>query len=509
MVSTGGGRKASASVPSVELCETLMGVIESAGVPIFSVDADYRYTSFNAAHAAVMKALYGAEIELGRSVLEYQTVEEDRQEARRNLDRALAGERVVEEAYSGEEDLSRLYFEVLHNPIEDGSEKVIGVAVFAMDITDRKRARIALERSEVKYRALFENMLEGFALCRMYYDDDGRPLDWEYLETNKAFESLTGLKDVVGKRVTEVIPGIKETNPELFETYGAVASTGEPRWFEVRVEQLSVDLYIKVFSPARDHFVAEFENITERKRAERDLHQINTELDAFAHTVSHDLRSPLSSIDLAGGLLAGMLEGASLPPELRMDVDNAVAIIDRNVKRSEKLVNDLLALAEAGQVPPETQVVDVGSTVAQVVEEKQELIGQKGISVSIGAGLGEVVAYPTHVYQVFANLIDNAIRYNDNPEPVVEVSALPAERPGEHRFLVRDNGPGIPAEALDKVFIPFFKGKQGDTGLGLSTVEKIVKVYGGEIGAYNDGGACFEFTLKDLPSGQASGVLPD
>lgn len=500
MGDAGSGGSRSANVPSAELCATLIGVMESSGLPIFSVDSEYRYVSFNTAHAATMRALYGVGIELGRSLLKYMTVEEDGAEARRNLDRALAGERVVEEAFSGEEGLSRLYFEVLHNPIRDGSGNVVGVAVFATEVTDRGRAQAALEGSEQKYRTLFENMLEGFALCRMLFDEAGRPLDWVYLETNRAFESLTGLKDVIGRKVTEVIPGIRESNPELFETYGSVASTGEPRWFEVRVEQLSIDLYIKVFRPARDHFVAVFENITERKQAERELQQINIELDAFAHTVSHDLRSPLSSIDLAGGLLAGMLHGVALPPELRLDVDNAIAILERNIKRAEKLVNDLLSLAEAGQVPPETRVVDIGSTVRQVVEEKLELIEEKGMSVLIGDEMGNVVASPTHMYQLFTNLIDSGIRHNDNPEPLVEVSRLPDDEPGEHRFLVRDNGPGIPVESLDKVFIPFFKGKGGDTGIGLATVENIVKVYGGDIRAYNDHGACFEFTLKDAPS---------
>jgi len=68
---------------------------------------------------------------------------------------------------------------------------------------------------------------------------------------------------------------------------------------------------------------------------------------------------------------------------------------------------------------------------------------------------------------------------------------------GLHRYLTRDNGSGIAPEYLGRIFLPFVKGKTGETGIGLTTVEKIVAVYGGEIRAYNDNGACFEFTLKD------------
>ena len=69
---------------------------------------------------------------------------------------------------------------------------------------------------------------------------------------------------------------------------------------------------------------------------------------------------------------------------------------------------------------------------------------------------------------------------------------------GLHKYLVRDSGPGIPPENLDKIFTPFFKGERtGETGIGLSTAKRIVDVYGGAIRAYNDGGACFEISLRD------------
>jgi signal transduction histidine kinase len=125
----------------------LAGILESAEGPIFSVDRAYCYTSFNRAHAVLMKALYGSGVVLGSSILEHQTVQADRDIARANLDRALAGEAFTEQAMSGEENLTRLYFEVTHTPIYSTTNgEITGVAVFARNITQRHRAENALRR---------------------------------------------------------------------------------------------------------------------------------------------------------------------------------------------------------------------------------------------------------------------------------------------------------------------------------------------------------------------------
>ena len=143
------------------------------------------------------------------------------------------------------------------------------LARHAADIIERAQNEAALRESEARYRSLFDHMSEGLAHCRMLYDGD-RPVDFVYLDVNPAFEALTGQRGVVGKKVSEVFPGILESEPGLIERYARVAR-GFPERFEAYAESSRNWFDISAYSPAKGDFVAAFHIITERKRAEEEL----------------------------------------------------------------------------------------------------------------------------------------------------------------------------------------------------------------------------------------------
>ena len=263
----------------------LQALVDANDQAVFVLDSDFRYLAFNRAHVEGMRALYGAGIELGGRLTDYQTVADDREGAKEHVGRALAGERVVVGAFSGEEGRERRFYDLVHTPLTGEDGTVVGVVVRTYDVTDRRVAEDGLRAVEERYSALFESMLEGYAYCRMQYDENGLPDDWVYLAVNPAFEQLTGLVDVAGKRVTEVIPTIGSESPELFDLYGAVARTGEPAEFDIDFTPLDKWLHVSAFQPEPDHFIALFADVSESRRAERAAARSHAELKTLVDTV--------------------------------------------------------------------------------------------------------------------------------------------------------------------------------------------------------------------------------
>ncbi|MFC5300352.1 PAS domain S-box protein [Azospira restricta] len=150
----------------------------------------------------------------------------------------------------------------------------VGTAL-ALIIAERARVTARLRSSETRYGSLFENMMHGLAHCRMIYRN-GVPVDYEYLAVNPAFGKVSGLpQDVVGRRISELVPGYARDNRISLETFGRVATTGEPVHWEHYFAARDRWFAFAAYRPAPGEFVALIENISERKRAEEQLRKLS------------------------------------------------------------------------------------------------------------------------------------------------------------------------------------------------------------------------------------------
>jgi len=368
---------------------------------------------------------------------------------------------------------------------------------FVKDITERKRAEDALRSSEEKFRTLYESSIDGIA---------GFDMDGYLIDANEAYLHMLGYTLEEARRYTygELTPDKwHEMEENLIEKQ--VQALGYSELYEKEYTRKDGSVFpvsvrrwlvwdengepISIWAIVRD--------VTERKRNEQELERINAELDGFAHSVSHDLRGPLSAIVLAAELLRDAAVEDDLEA-LRQEARDAERTIRRSANRSYELIDDLLALAESGQQPAAPVEVDIANLVDTIRQEHAREMEDRRASLEVSEDLGVVVASQTHMYQLFSNLIMNAISHNDSPTPIVKVMYMGKSTTDRHQYSVCDNGPGISEEDFENIFKPFFKkGGSSRTGVGLAIVEKVTGVYGGDIRSYNDNGACFEFTLKD------------
>lgn len=230
----------------------------------------------------------------------------------------------------------------------------------------------------------------------------------------------------------------------------------------------------------------------------RQLQEKNRELEAYAHTISHDLTAPLVVIEGYAELLREK-GGDSMREEEREYLQR----IEKAVERMRRLTSSLLDYARAGAAAGEGPA-DAGAVLREVLAERCLDLERKGWEVEVAEDLPCIKADSLRLQQVFANLLDNAIKYmGDNPKPRIRVGWHPEGSMA--RLFFQDNGMGIEAGDMEEVFLPFRRlsnyGEPG-LGIGLSTVKRLVEGWGGRVWVESapGEGSTFYFTalLRDV-----------
>lgn len=212
----------------------------------------------------------------------------------------------------------------------------------------------------------------------------------------------------------------------------------------------------------------------------KEVETVNSELDAFAHTVSHDLKEPLRGIEMFSGMLLSDY-GTGLEPQARDYLSRVV----KASGRMRRLIDDLLGYARVARVRNPYEYASTARLAEEAVAGLSAFIEERKAAVKVSGDLPEIFCDPIKIRQFFQNLVSNAVKYNDKPAPAVEITA---ERFGEYywKFLVKDNGIGIPSQYYEEIFKMFKRlhSRQeygGGTGAGLAIVKKIVEEHSGKI----------------------------
>ena len=351
-----------------------------------------------------------------------------------------------------------------------------------IEVSQRKQQQTSLD-AQAQQKVLFDSMLEGLLLL-----DRSRKI---YL-ANRTFKNLFGVKtELHGKTVVEALrlhelDGLlqrAETEKQVLDYEIKLPGLAE-RWLQVNAAAITNA------AGERDGTILVFHDLTRLKQLERQREE-------FVANVSHELRTPLSLIK---GYVETLLDGARDNPEV---AERFLQIIERNANRLDLLIQDLLTISalESGRMKLELSPVDLHALADKVLNFLHTKAENKNVTLVNEVPELTLNADANRLDQVLANLVDNAIKYGHAEGKVIVGGKKLAD--GALEIFVRDDGPGIPAEALERVFERFYRvdkarsRDQGGTGLGLAIVKHIVHAHGGEVRVESElgNGATFFFTL--------------
>jgi two-component system phosphate regulon sensor histidine kinase PhoR len=372
-------------------------------------------------------------------------------------------------------DTARRYREGDFNqPARDHGRDEIGVVAGVLDETARQLgARVAaLTREQAHIRAILTGMIEGVILL----DADGR-----LVLTNPAARSMLRMSDdAEGLHYMELV-----RQPDVARQLAGALRGESPEPVEVALEPGSRQTFVANTVPvARERgsgAVLVLHDITALRRAD----QVRRD---FVANVSHELRTPLTAIR---GYVEALLDSSADPVETRRFLE----IVARHSERMERLVRDLLRLArlDAGQELLERVQGPVAAIVAGVERDLEPQLSAKRqrVDVAVAPDAGTILADPAKLHDVLRNLLENASNYAPDGSTI----EIDARRQGEAvAITVADQGPGIPAGDLPRIFERFYRVDRsrtrdpGGTGLGLSIVRHLVELHGGKVTAANRAG---------------------
>ncbi len=407
-------------------------------------------------------------------------------------------------------------------PLLIENNETVGTFGISRDITDKKQVEITLKASEEKFRLLFDNMNEGFALHKMIYNENGDPYDYLFLDMNPRFEELTGLKidEARDRSVREVLPGIEKDPIDWIGKYGQVAKTGKEIVFENYSEPIKKYFRVHSFSHRKDHFAVTISDITENKamqeyliKANESAQQANRAKSEFLANMSHEIRTPMNAMLGYAELLTPLVQ-----EKIQKDYLNAIRSSGNSLLI---LINDILDLAkiEAGKLELSFDFIETQAFFSEMEQIFLYKITEKGISFFLEISSGTPAGLCTdelRLRQILVNLLGNAIKFTQKGYVKLSVwtenPQLINDRKGNtEEFIdlvieIEDTGIGISREFQEKLFDAFQQQEEtnvkvfGGTGLGLAITKRLVELMNGSITITSrlGKGSTFKVVIPDM-----------